>query len=346
MPLCFLPGTPDAAPSPDERTPHQRRPVRRWHRRGLPDPRNQAPQNQDPEGLPPGPCWEEARDLVSQEVGLRLVLPDGEKRLWAWPQGLEDLVRGHLLLERPLRDPTHPDPAHPEAWSLHPEFPAAFWTAPDARAAPTAAEADSEALPPLLPAGPLIVRATPGEACSENLSAAQPPFFRSPEADSSACPALNPETLLGLMDRFIARPGPWDETGCFHRLGLWRLDAPRPELVHVAEDIGRHNCLDRLAGWLLRQRPRLPAEAFGLLLSARVTASLYAKARRAGFTVLVSRSAVSSAAVDAALTEGVTLVGFCRPREGRFTVFADSRSRFASPKPSLRCPQAAGAVPS
>lgn len=144
---------------------------------------------------------------------------------------------------------------------------------------------------------------------------------------------LDPQALLARMDAFLGLPGPWDDTGCFHRLALWRLVAPSetPKLARVAEDIGRHNCLDRLAGWLASRPQPEPAAGFGLLLSARVTASLYHKARRAGFTVLVSRSAVSSAAVDAAQAEGVTLVGFCRPREGRFTVFADPCGRLMPP---------------
>ena len=91
--------------------------------------------------------------------------------------------------------------------------------------------------------------------------------------------------------------------------------------------IGRHNCLDRLAGWACLNGID-PAETV-LFVSARITSSLYAKARRAGFSFLISRSAVTSTPVEMARQQNrlhpahpVTVVGFCRPREERLTVFA------------------------
>ena len=92
----------------------------------------------------------------------------------------------------------------------------------------------------------------------------------------------------------------------------------------VAEDIGRHNCLDRLAGFCARQN--LESAAYALSISARITGSLYAKARRAGFALLVSRGAVTGAALTAAMAQDITL-GFCRPAEERLTVFCDSAGR-------------------
>lgn len=129
--------------------------------------------------------------------------------------------------------------------------------------------------------------------------------------------------LLDAMRAFMGEEGLWDGTGCFHRAGVY--DPVQGRLLRRAEDIGRHNCIDRLAGWATREGvdlgPRL------LLVSARVTASLFAKARRAGFSFIVSRSAVTTGSVDMATEQGVTLVGFARDREERFTVFADAGGR-------------------
>ena len=147
----------------------------------------------------------------------------------------------------------------------------------------------------------------------------------------TAAPARPPQppmpmpaaVLLDAMRAFMGEEGLWDGTGCFHRAGVY--DPVQGRLLRRAEDIGRHNCIDRLAGWAAREgvdlAPRL------LLVSARVTASLFAKARRAGFSFIVSRSAVTTASVDMAEAQGVTLVGFARDREERFTVFADAGGR-------------------
>ncbi|EHJ46546.1 formate dehydrogenase subunit FdhD [Solidesulfovibrio carbinoliphilus subsp. oakridgensis] len=148
-----------------------------------------------------------------------------------------------------------------------------------------------------------------------------------PDKRGEANPALprpvSAAALLGLVTRFIAAPGLWDGTGCFHRAALY--DGWTDTFVATAEDIGRHNCLDRLAGQGLLQA-FLPPELI-LFLSCRVTASMMEKALRAGIRMVVSRSAVTGAAYDAAVAAGVTLVGFARDAEARFTVFTDTAGR-------------------
>ena len=144
-----------------------------------------------------------------------------------------------------------------------------------------------------------------------------------PAPDTALPRGLPAAELLGLMRRFIAEPGLWDDTGCFHRAGLY--DTGTGEFVVRAEDIGRHNCLDRLAGYGLRLGLCLPELI--LFLSCRVTASMMHKALRAGIRMVVSRSAVTGAALTAAQEAGITLVGFARDAEERFTIFTDPSGR-------------------
>lgn len=141
-----------------------------------------------------------------------------------------------------------------------------------------------------------------------------------PAANGEGPPAMRAGDMLNAMRAFMGAEGLWDGTGCFHRAGVY--DPAQGSLLRRAEDIGRHNCIDRLAGWAAREGVDLSSRL--LLVSARVTASLFAKARRAGFRCIVSRSAVTTASVDMAREQGVTLVGFARDREERFTVFADA----------------------
>lgn len=136
-----------------------------------------------------------------------------------------------------------------------------------------------------------------------------------------------PERLFASMDAFIRAEGQWDDTGCFHRAGIHDIGQGR--LLTRSEDIGRHNCIDRLAGWSVLNAVPLSDKA--LLISARLTSSLCAKALRAGFHILVSRSAVTSAAVAMCMKSGATLVGFARTNEQRFTVFTDPAGRLGKP---------------
>ena len=142
--------------------------------------------------------------------------------------------------------------------------------------------------------------------------------------------APRPADLLAHMSEFIHTPGLWDGTGCYHRAAL--LHAATGRFARMAEDIGRHNCLDRLAGHIALSGgcARTDPAEHVLFVTARISASLYCKARRLGVRCIVSRAAVTSASIEMARQQGVSLIGFCRPDETRFTVFSDPQGRFAA----------------
>ncbi|MFO7718354.1 MAG: formate dehydrogenase accessory sulfurtransferase FdhD [Thermodesulfobacteriota bacterium] len=134
-------------------------------------------------------------------------------------------------------------------------------------------------------------------------------------------PQLDPEHILAIREQFMCQPGKWEHTGCFHRAAVY--DPRERRFLQTTEDIGRHNCLDRLAGWALEMDCDLRATV--LVVTARATTSLVNKAIRAGFPLLISQSAVTTRAVATARQCDLTLVGFVR--EQRLTVFTDSAQR-------------------
>lgn len=134
---------------------------------------------------------------------------------------------------------------------------------------------------------------------------------------------MTPQDILNAAARFMDMAGRWDATGCFHRAAVY--DPARRAFIHHVEDIGRHNCLDRIAGWGLARSVPLAGQV--LFVSARATATLVGKAVRTGYAAMISRSAVTTAGVEAARHAGIALVGFSR--ENRFSIFTDSHGRIA-----------------
>jgi FdhD protein len=114
--------------------------------------------------------------------------------------------------------------------------------------------------------------------------------------------------LFRLPERMRGEQSKFGDTGGIHAAALFDFSG---ELLGVAEDVGRHNALDKLVGEnLLAQR--LPLSDKIVILSGRASFELVQKAVRAGASVLAAIGAPSSLAVNLAVASGLTLVGFLR----------------------------------
>lgn len=147
---------------------------------------------------------------------------------------------------------------------------------------------------------------TSGEGLTKGLAPLEP-----------GVPRVKKDSLLAMVAALTAKQERFKKTGGCHAAGIF---SARGDLLAVAEDVGRHNALDKAIGIAARER-RDFNEAV-LILSGRGGFELLLKALRVGIAVTASVSAASSLAIEIADEAGATLVGFVRPAQP-LRVYAD-----------------------
>jgi FdhD protein len=130
-----------------------------------------------------------------------------------------------------------------------------------------------------------------------------------------AGPPIAATALVALPDRLRAAQVTFVATGGLHA-AAWCDEGLEPRVLR--EDVGRHNAVDKVCGWLLSEG-RHPANRGVLWVSGRAGAELVLKAARARIPVMASVGAPSSLAIELAEAARMTLIGFLR--EGRLNLY-------------------------
>jgi len=127
---------------------------------------------------------------------------------------------------------------------------------------------------------------------------------------------VDPDLLCRLPESLRSEQAVFSRTGGLHAAALFDGEG---QLVVLREDIGRHNSVDKIAGWALLEK-KLPLSQHAMLVSGRGGFEIVQKALASGIPVLASVSAPSSLAVKLAREFGLTLIGFLRGR--RFVIYS------------------------
>jgi len=122
--------------------------------------------------------------------------------------------------------------------------------------------------------------------------------------------------LLEITEKLRPMQTTFALTGSSHAAALFDRDGI---ILAFAEDIGRHNALDKVIGKRLLAKRDM--RGCGVVLSGRVSLEMVAKAARAGVELIVAVSGVSSYAITAARQWNITLSGFVR--NGKINIYTD-----------------------
>jgi FdhD protein len=125
---------------------------------------------------------------------------------------------------------------------------------------------------------------------------------------------LRTSWLYALTNKVNTTPSLYLEAGAIHGCVLAHEDKP---LVYM-EDVGRHNAVDKIAGWMFKHH--VPADDKIFYTTGRLTSEMVIKTVRMGIPILVSRSGFTAWGVELARKANLTLIG--RARGKRFVALA------------------------
>ena len=128
---------------------------------------------------------------------------------------------------------------------------------------------------------------------------------------------VGPEAVGQLVDRLFESQALYRETGGVHTSAL----SDGEKIVLVAEDIGRHNTLDKIAGLCLMNA--VWPETRILITTGRISSEMLQKAARLQAPILISRTSPSSLSIEMAERYGITLIGYARRH--RFNVYTNGQ---------------------
>jgi FdhD protein len=124
---------------------------------------------------------------------------------------------------------------------------------------------------------------------------------------------IHPEQITALVAGLFDSQELYKETGGVHTTAL----CDGNEIVLSAEDIGRHNTIDKIAGAYLKLKLALPNRL--LITTGRISSEMLQKASRLQTEVLISRTSPSSLSIQLAERMGITLIGYAR--RNRYNIY-------------------------
>src|SRR5512146_1002774 len=133
----------------------------------------------------------------------------------------------------------------------------------------------------------------------------------------SSQPRLTAETVGHLVEMLFQSQDLYRETGGVHTSAL----SDGEKILLSAEDIGRHNTLDKIAGLCLMQN--IWPEVRILITTGRISSEMLQKAARLEAPILISRTSPSSLSIEMAERYGITLIGYARRQ--RFNVYTNAK---------------------
>ena len=136
------------------------------------------------------------------------------------------------------------------------------------------------------------------------------------------------DTLYGVMDLVRRHESIYKLAGAVHGCALCEQDEAGPRILQFVEDVGRHNAVDAIAGWMWTSGTSGRDKIF--YTTGRLTSEMVIKCAQMDIPVLLSRSGLTEMGHRIAERVGITMIGRC---QGKHFLLFTGRERFAGSQP-------------
>ncbi|MFH0702412.1 MAG: formate dehydrogenase accessory sulfurtransferase FdhD [bacterium] len=151
-----------------------------------------------------------------------------------------------------------------------------------------------------------IIKSSTGSIKSKDIA----DFFESRIKKIEKTDTIAYQDIFKLQKDFLDRQKVFYQTGATHAVSIYNQ---KGEFLAFAEDIGRHNAMDKCIGKILMNNQK--QDAFIAILSSRLSYEMVSKACNLGIQIIAGASAPTSLAVEIAKKCNLTLAGFLRERK-------------------------------
>jgi len=111
--------------------------------------------------------------------------------------------------------------------------------------------------------------------------------------------------LYGILNAIRLQESTYKSAGSVHGCALFRGE----EMLLFVEDVGRHNAIDTIAGWMWLQHPAMQSDDKVFYTTGRLTSEMVMKSAQMGVPIVVSRSGITQMGHDIALRLGLCAIG-------------------------------------
>ncbi len=152
------------------------------------------------------------------------------------------------------------------------------------------------------------------------------------EVDEIRLPAnasISQGQLYALVNTIRLTETTYKSAGSVHACALFDSAGSGPEMLIFVEDVGRHNAIDTIAGWMFMNPGKLAGSGLVFYTTGRLTSEMVIKSAQMGVPIVVSRSGITQMGHQVAETVGLCAIG--RATNKRFVCYTRAQRLVLQP---------------